>query len=116
MMEKNNLVRSAELIAAIPAVAGAVFKLMHWPGADILLIIGLCSLALLQLLKAQLPESGSRKKVMQHYARHVSLAVLLIGILFYLMHWSSGKLLLQIGIAFFAIAVVWELFGGNAEE
>ncbi len=115
-MEKSNLIRNAELIAVIPAVAGSVFKLLHWPGANILLIVGLCALAFLQLIKAQRPETENRKKVMQHYAKHLTLAVLLIGILFYLMHWPSGKLLLQIGIASFAIAVVWELIGASTAE
>lgn len=45
-------------IAASVVIIGALFKLQHWPGADIALIIGLSTEALIFFVYAFVPDSG----------------------------------------------------------
>jgi gliding motility-associated protein GldL len=45
-------------IAASVVIIGALFKLQHWPGADIALIVGLSTEALIFFVYAFVPDSG----------------------------------------------------------
>ena len=44
-MNANKLIPSSFALSFIFTILGALFKIMHWPGATIMLIIGLLSLA-----------------------------------------------------------------------
>lgn len=46
-------------IAASVVIIGALFKLQHWPGADIALILGLSTEALIFFVYAFVPDSGA---------------------------------------------------------
>jgi hypothetical protein len=47
---KNRYILVLFILAAIIVVVGALFKIMHWPGAAIMLIAGLLAEALCGLL------------------------------------------------------------------
>lgn len=55
-------------IAASVVIIGALFKLQHWPGADIALIVGLSTEALIFFVYAFVPDSGGG----DHGETHVS--------------------------------------------
>jgi predicted membrane channel-forming protein YqfA (hemolysin III family) len=47
---KNRNILILFILAAILVLTGALFKLMHWPGAAILLVVGLLAQAICGLL------------------------------------------------------------------
>lgn len=45
------------MAALLIALAGGAFKLMHWPGANIMLILGLGLLSIYYIITALIPSS-----------------------------------------------------------
>jgi gliding motility-associated protein GldL len=52
-------------VAASVVIIGALFKLQHWPGADIALIVGLSTEALIFFVYAFVPDSGGHEGATQ---------------------------------------------------
>lgn len=63
------------------AILGAFFRLMHYPYANQILIVGLSSIALGALIKY------FSEKTMEGYLTGIAVAAACIGVLFKLMHW-----------------------------
>jgi hypothetical protein len=79
----------------------ATFKIMHWPGAGILLLAGLGSIALLFLPFAfsKLVKSTEDKLLRLVYTSAlISFSIDFIGALFKIMHWPGAEIALIIGI------------------
>ena len=82
------------LISALGFIAGSTFKIMHWPGASVLLVLGAACLSLLFLpllliLKSKEANSFTDKVL-------VTTGVLIgflycIAVLFAVMHWPGGR-------------------------
>lgn len=102
---------AAQMAALFVALVGGAFKIMHWPGANVMLITGLGSLACYHFFAAFTAEKSNRNKVMLFYARHFSIAVLVIGILFKLMHWPNGQMMLYVGVVGVAITTALQMTG-----
>ena len=89
-------------------LAGTIFKLMHWPGASIMIVLGsgLLVLAYLPLiLHYKLKESPSSEYVM-HIAGWVGLSFTVLGVLFKVMHWPGAGIILLGGISVMAFLYV----------
>lgn len=97
------------LFATILTFAGAIFKVMHWPGASPCLILGIASfslifLPLLIVMKFRDETSQSDKIVL-------SLGFLIgivtsIGFLFKIMHWPNANILMLYGLLSFTFLYV----------
>lgn len=77
---------------------GTVFKIFHWPGAAISLLLGffiLCFVFLPSVL--YLNYSATKKNIGTNLAAFVGGTVLMIGVLFKVMHWPGTPLLLVAG-------------------
>ena len=89
-----------------------LFKIMHWVGADAMLIISLGTTAVLVCLAAfQIPEESTlglrpRQALWLNYFAYLSLSVLILGFLFKIMHWPGCNEMLIIGIGCLSVASV----------
>ncbi|MFL5765208.1 MAG: GldL-related protein [Bacteroidia bacterium] len=94
--EKN---RTA-LIGAISASVinlGINFKFMHWPGAGVMLVLGLTTFALvfIPLLLGKKFRAGiSERKLLMNSLGASGVTLFALGILFKIMHWPGASLML----------------------
>lgn len=86
---------------------GALFKIMHWPGAGIFLTLGfffLCFFFLPSSVYVLYTENKSSKKhLFMHLSGLFSTVIILLGILFKVQHWPSAGILLPLGMVLAAL-------------
>ena len=101
MSEKSEgRIRSAHIVAALAASLtdlGITFRIWHWPGAAVLLTLGLTIfsfvfLPLLLILRSK--EAGTDN--MRNAAGALGLAAFALGTLFKLQHWQGAPILLTL--------------------
>jgi len=91
------------VITAMIVFTGAIFKTNHYPGAGILLIIGISSLVLLFLPLAfenHYKAAENRKNLLLYVVTYITCFVVFTAMLFKLMHWPHAGTLLTIAIPF----------------
>ncbi len=84
---------------------GLLFKIQHWPGASVMLILSLATFGLIfvpMLLKYKLSDEVSENKLM-NLSGGLGLALTTLGILFKLQHWPFAMILLLVGITMLVI-------------
>lgn len=89
-------------------LAGTIFKIMHWPGASVMVVLGVALLVfgyLPMILNHKLKESEKGDKLM-HVLGFFGLSVTSVGVLFKIMHWPGAAVMLLGGIAFLAVGYV----------
>jgi hypothetical protein len=89
------------ILACILTTCGCTFKVMHWPGAAIILTIGMVMLALLfiPLATSSSCKAEPDKKMKTFYLlAGIVFAVSFISTLFRIMHWPGANTLLMISI------------------
>lgn len=105
----KNTLKISGIISSILTIFGAVFKVMHWPGAGMLIVLGglsfsLIFLPLMIVLKFKDEESKIRKWVF-------SFGFLLAmgagtGTIFKIMHWPYANFLMLWSVSLFVFAYV----------
>lgn len=91
------------LITTSIIVIGSLFKISHWPGASILLVLGIVSLifAFLPLaLGNHFRTEGEGKNRLLHIVTWVTGFVVFGGMLFKTMHWPGAGIALSIALPF----------------
>jgi hypothetical protein len=91
------------VITAMIVFTGAIFKINHYPGAGILLIIGISALLLLFLpfaLENHYRAVGDRKNRLMYIVTYITCFVVFTGMLFKLLHWPHAGILLIIALPF----------------
>lgn len=92
------------LLAVIALIAGVLFKLQHWPGANALILLGFASLGLmfipLWFVFRFRESSGAQQKGMQVLSLVTALLLVVPGV-FKLLHWPYGNVLMGIGFGVF---------------
>ena len=91
------------LTSALLTIIGAFFKKMHWPGAGILVTVGIVLVVLVFLplyFITNHREQLERKNPVYAIVGYLTIALLLAGALFRLMHWPGAGIVLQIGAGF----------------
>ena len=92
------------LITTFLIVSGSLFKIMHWPGAAVMIIIGSFSFAFLFIpliiLKKFKDESFSKDQII--YSLGIILGTVLgLGFIFKIMHWPMATVLMLSSIILF---------------
>lgn len=90
----QNISNNTEKAVIGIALVGTLFKLQHWPGASILLVIGLSSLATLYFPMGFYFLTNKSEKI----AAAVSglfLSLVPIGIMFKVQHWPGASVMLS---------------------
>jgi len=97
------------LISLIPIAFGAVFKMMHWPGAGILLLLGFTLLAFvfypaaISVMKREHKIKGGR---LIYPVALISGMALMTGVLFKIQHYPGASYLLLTGFALFMFVLI----------
>ena len=102
-------------IAALMLAIGLTFKLMQWPGAGVMIMIGFTGLFLgfipVSLIQNHLLGTGSQKRTKAKTYIGVASSVLLgLAGVFKMLHLTGANILLVIGAAFFAFGYLPILF------
>lgn len=97
------------LISLIMIAFGSVFKMMHWPGAGIMFLLGFMMLALvfypsaISVMKREYKIKGGG---LIYPVALISGIALIIGILFKLQHYPGASILLLIGFVLFIFILI----------
>jgi hypothetical protein len=97
------------LTSALLCIVGALFKRMHWPAAGILITLGI-----LLVVAVFLPlyfvinhrEQTEKKNPVYGIVGYFTLALLLAGALFKIMHWPGAGMMLQVGVGILLIGFI----------
>lgn len=98
--EKN----TAGVVGAISASIlnlGITFKFMHWPGAGVMIVLGLTSFALFfmpMLLRKKLKGEASERKTAMNTLGASGLTLFALGILFKIQHWPGAAVMLGLSV------------------
>jgi integral membrane sensor domain MASE1 len=79
---------------------GTIFKIMHWAGASVLLVIGffvLCAIFFPIAVHTNYKKSDKKQNLFLHIAILIGGIFFMSGVLFKIMHWPGAALLLLIG-------------------
>lgn len=96
--------RGAIMIGAISASLvnlGITFKIQHWPGAGVMLVLGLTMFALIfipALLRERLTKEGSERKTLMNTLGATGLTLFALGILFKIQHWPGAAVMLGLSV------------------
>ncbi len=86
---------------AILMLFGCVAKVMHWPGASVMLILSVflfCFWFLPTALKNSYDQLPLKKMKTLHIISYLVFAVCMMGVLFKVMHWPGAAVFLLVGI------------------
>ncbi|MBN2669450.1 MAG: hypothetical protein JXR60_09485 [Bacteroidales bacterium] len=89
------------ILAANLMFLGAIFKVMHWPGASILLVASVFTLSFIFLpagLNTAYRKSQTQKYKASYIVAYIVFSFVFIGSLFKIQHWPGASLLMLIGI------------------
>ncbi len=94
----------AGVIGAISASVinlGITFKFQHWPGAGVMIVLGISTFALVfipMLLRKKLKGEESERKTLMNTLGASGLTVFALGILFKIQHWPGAAIMLGISV------------------
>lgn len=99
----NTTLRISGLVSAISILTGSIFKILHWPGANILFVIGMFLMAVLFLplffaLRYKQAENENKHLLLSITGAIVGVLTAL-GIWFKMMHWPGATAMLYSSIA-----------------
>lgn len=85
-------------------IQGILFKIMHWPGCNEMLILSLMIISILYFIKGLL--FGSHSKPIVNFLSSFGLSILSIAILFYVMHWPGSQAIGIIGMVSLVVVLI----------
>lgn len=105
--------RNMKKLAKISGVAGtvllsfaALFKIMHWPGAGVMMTLGAFVLALVFLSSALIvlwKETRNSKRIFLFVSAFITGMLLISGFLFKIQHWQGAGTLITLALASFLL-------------
>jgi|GEM_PF-193026 len=89
-------------------LAGTIFKLMHWPLASIMMVLGagLLVLGYLPMILAHKLKESPKGEALLHISGFVGLTMTSVGVLFKVMHWPGAAVMLLGGMGVLAFGYV----------
>jgi hypothetical protein len=91
------------LLTVLLITLGTIFKLNHWPGAAILIILGILTLAIVFIplaLRNNYKAEGNRQNLILYWTAGLTCFIVFICMLFKLLHWPYAGLALLIALPF----------------
>ena len=82
---------------------GCMFKVMHWPGASVMIVAAVVLFCLVFLPSAMMHSKREQKEKNRstlHLVSYIVYAACMISVLFKVMHWPGAGALLFIGVLF----------------
>lgn len=104
-------IKVTSIIAAILLLVGSYFKTMHWPGANVLMIVGTITgiLTFISLVVIIQPKLSGKLEKFSVIVASLALIVALLSFLFKTMHWQGAAILIwaaDIGILLAAVTLL----------
>jgi hypothetical protein len=99
--KKHLLMYMSGLISSILFLVGILFKVQHWPGASMLLFVGLVLLALVflpSLVFSKISDDKGEGKKTAYIVGLFAGVFYITGFLFKLMHWPGASMAILIGL------------------
>ena len=96
----KNTMKATGLIAPVLMGFGSLFKVFHWPGASVLLVLGFLTLCLVFLptsVYVLYKETRSNKNVLTYLTGFIAAFAFALGVLFKVQHWPASGILLVVG-------------------
>lgn len=91
------------IVTTMVVIAGTIFKINHWPGAGILLILGLGTLVLFFLplaLRNHYNAEKNRQTLLLHIVTWLTCLIVFTSMLFKIQHWPLAGILMTIALPF----------------
>jgi hypothetical protein len=93
----NATMKISGYVSSLMILIGSIFKIQHWPGANVLILVGVFFLAvvflpLLFILKFKSTEENNRSVVLSIIG-FVSAILICVGILFRILHWPGARMI-----------------------
>lgn len=107
--------RIAFIITASITLLGALFKMLHWPGGGLILLVGILAL-FVTLIVSGIKCLGSKINRPLNGAERLIVAFMLFGILFKIQHWPGAGPLLVLSLSTLSMlywAGTWALLGSG---
>ena len=82
---------------------GILFKIMHWPASGVLITLGIGLIVLVVLpyyMITSYRKQEEKKNLVYPIVGYITLALILAGALFKIMHWPGAGILIEVGIGF----------------
>ena len=98
--KQNLFLHVFALIGGITFMAGVLFKIMHWPGSGVILMVGYLSLLFLflpTLLFVKLKSAQSKKLKRIYILGIVSMIIFSCSNMFKMFHWPGAAILMIVG-------------------
>jgi len=97
----NSTMKISGYVSSLLILIGSFFKLQHWPGANIMILVGVFFLStlflpLLFILKFKSTEENNRS-ILLSIVGFVSSLAICIGILFRILHWPGARIIIVTG-------------------
>lgn len=96
----KNTMKATGLIAPVLMGFGSLFKVFHWPGGSVLLVLGFLTLCLVFLptsVYVLYKETRSNKNVLTYLTGFIAAFAFTLGVLFKVQHWPASGILLVVG-------------------
>lgn len=94
------------LSSALLLVVGTIFKLEHWPGANILMILGSLSMIIGILFVGYKENEDNEMKSIQNVVFTLGFVTLILGRTFKFMHWPNADALTLVSIIILLIIIM----------
>jgi len=94
------------IIGSALLLVGSIFKLQHWPGAGVSLVLGGAILVLGYLpfmLSMSLKQTDKTISKIRNVVGYLSSTAIVVGVIFKLQHWPEARLILLGGIGIFLV-------------
>lgn len=97
----NSTMKISGYVSSMLILIGSFFKFQHWPGANVMIVVGVFFLAtlflpLLFILKFKSTEENNRSIVLS-FIGFISSLLICVGILFRILHWPGARFMIIIG-------------------
>jgi len=97
----NSTMKISGYVSSMLILIGSFFKFQHWPGANVMIVVGVFFLAtlflpLLFILKFKSTDENNRSIVLSIIG-FVSSLLICVGILFRILHWPGARMMIVIG-------------------
>jgi len=98
---------------------GSIFKMMHWPGAGVIILLGFITLCLVFLptsVYVLYKETNNRKSISLYVSSLIAAFALSISVLFKIMHWPGVGVLTLVGITIAILVIIPFILKNEAEK
>lgn len=115
----KKIMKISGFVAPVLLSLGSIFKIMHWPGAGVIILLGFITLCLIFLpasVYVLYKETNNKKSVTLYISSLMAAFALSISVLFKIMHWPGAGMLAILGIAIAILVIIPIILKNEAQK